>query len=170
MPRRGTAREVTPAPPPILTGGAVLGVRDRRRPGRDAPCVSFRDSTVTAGLRGPLSDLGTPWTKPLPPGACAAQVASRHGVASLHRLIRRALQVLVETLVRGTLAHTFFVPEANTNDEEGQIATGYPIARDRILIARPPLFPGPPGRYPDRLIEVRWRCRGVAPDWLPVSG
>lgn len=38
-----------------------------------------------------LSDLGAPWTDPLPPGACAALAVSE--VASLHRLIRRAFQL-----------------------------------------------------------------------------
>jgi hypothetical protein len=61
-----------------------------------------------------------------------------------------------------------FVPECGTNGEEGQFATGYPIARDRILTARHPLFPAP-GRDPKHPIEIRWRCRDVDPCWRPVG-
>ncbi|WP_295582020.1 hypothetical protein [uncultured Lamprocystis sp.] len=61
-----------------------------------------------------------------------------------------------------------FVPECGTNGKKGQIATGYPIARDRILTARHPLFPAP-GRDPDRPIEIRWRCRDIDPCWRPVG-
>jgi putative restriction endonuclease len=49
--------------------------------------VAFSRREVCAAL----PDLGTPWTNPLPPGACAAWGLT--DVASLHRLIRRAFQL-----------------------------------------------------------------------------
>jgi len=62
-----------------------------------------------------------------------------------------------------------FVPEVGTDGKEGQIATGYPVARDRILTARHALFPEGPGRDPKRPIEVRFRCPGVDPIWRPLT-
>lgn len=62
-----------------------------------------------------------------------------------------------------------FVPEVGSGGKKGQIATGYPVARDRILTARHPLFPKGPGRDPKHPIEVRFRCRGIEPTWRPLD-
>jgi hypothetical protein len=60
-----------------------------------------------------------------------------------------------------------FVPHSGTHGAYGEIATGYPVTAELILTAQHVLHP-PPGRDPDRPIEVRWRWRGVAPTWHPV--
>ncbi|MCU0935346.1 MAG: hypothetical protein MUF66_04580 [Gammaproteobacteria bacterium] len=62
-----------------------------------------------------------------------------------------------------------FVPEAGTGGKEGRIATGYPVARDRILTARHALFPKGPRRDLERPVEVRFRCPGVEPIWRPLD-
>jgi hypothetical protein len=62
-----------------------------------------------------------------------------------------------------------FVPIEGSDGYEGCIATGYPIARDRILTARHPLYPDDgPARDPSHPIEVRWRCPDADGDWQPV--
>jgi hypothetical protein len=58
-----------------------------------------------------------------------------------------------------------FVP---TRDGEGQIATGYPVDRNRILTARHVLFPK--DRDADRPIELRWYWQqGPARQWREIQ-
>jgi hypothetical protein len=58
-----------------------------------------------------------------------------------------------------------FVP---TRDGEGQIATGYPVDRNRILTARHVLFPK--DRDADRPIELRWYLQqGSARQWREIQ-
>lgn len=56
-----------------------------------------------------------------------------------------------------------FVPVIH--GDEGQIATGYPVARDLILTARHVLFPK--NRDRNKPIELRWHYKGTA--WTPIS-
>lgn len=67
-----------------------------------------------------------------------------------------------------------FVPLRGS--DEGEIATGYPVAKNLILTARHPLFPKEPKRDDGGCnrdgckIEVRWRHPGVdAGRWWPVK-
>jgi hypothetical protein len=59
-----------------------------------------------------------------------------------------------------------FVP---TRSGEGNIATGYPVFKNRILTARHVLFP--PDRDEAASIEVRWYHQtGVTRQWRPING
>lgn len=60
---------------------------------------------------------------------------------------------------------------SNEDDEEGSIATGYPVAPNKILTARHALFPEDGSGRPDK-IEVRWhylKDLGDAYDWQPAT-
>lgn len=59
-----------------------------------------------------------------------------------------------------------FVPTLGSNGSDGMIATGYPVARNRILTARHPFYPDEgPARDPAFPIEIRWHYPGAALDW-----
>ncbi len=62
-----------------------------------------------------------------------------------------------------------FVPTQGSGDCEGVIATGYPVAPDRILTARHSFFPVEgPARDEALPIEVRWYYPGASGDWQPA--
>lgn len=64
-----------------------------------------------------------------------------------------------------------FVPKSGTDGKKGDIATGYPVARDLILTARHVLHPQESGRDDACKIEVRWRHPNVNDKgWRPIAG
>lgn len=81
-----------------------------------------------------LPDLGTPWTDPLPPGACAARAVS--DVASLHRLIRRAFQLsraLPDEPLQVFLQHTASLPRTTEAERLVVQRVGQELFRNGLL-------------------------------------
>ncbi|MDQ2696679.1 MAG: serine protease [Pseudomonadota bacterium] len=64
-----------------------------------------------------------------------------------------------------------FVPKTGTGCKKGEIATGYPVARNLILTARHVLYPQETRRDDACNIEVRWRHPNVKDKgWRPITG
>ena len=63
-----------------------------------------------------------------------------------------------------------FVPRTGSNGEEGDIATGYPVAPNRILTAYHAVYPKSAQRDVSRPIEIRWHHSKAVSDWQPVQG
>jgi len=72
--------------------------------------------------------------------------------------------------VNKDLVVEIFVPTLGSAGSEGMIATGYPVAPDRILTARHAFFPAEgPARDEGRPIEVRWHYKDADDDWHPAQ-
>jgi hypothetical protein len=63
-----------------------------------------------------------------------------------------------------------FVPHTGSHGEEGEVATGYPVAPNRILTVYHAVFPKAAQRDESRPIEIRWHHSKAVSDWQPVHG